>query len=154
LRLRPGQPAAFILACHTNFVLNRGIPQGVETALLCMNVLALIAVCLSIGFPGREVCQEFRRAECDRQYGFTRVEFPVRRICAAGAPWGNGAEHCAVPACLLVCQSGGHIGNMVSFDFRSALPAVYGMLIQLGFAVVIMAVALVLTKQRRVQRQA
>jgi hypothetical protein len=43
---------------------------------------------------------------------------------------------------------------MVSFDFRSALPAVYGMLIQLGFVVVIMAVALVLTKQRRVQRQA
>jgi hypothetical protein len=59
LRLRPGQPADFILACHTNFVLNRGIPQGVETALLCMNVLALIAVCLSIGFPAGKFVRSF-----------------------------------------------------------------------------------------------
>lgn len=132
------------------FLIHGSVAFDTGTVLLCLNALAFTLVSLSIGFlAGRLVRTHPAQAA-------------VTNVISLGICFISGVfvEQALLGKTVLTISSftPGYwyvkavddIRNLTVIDAQSIMPIVYSMLIQLGFAVAIMATALAVTKQRRV----
>jgi ABC-2 type transport system permease protein len=139
--------------CAVVFVIYGKIPLNAGTALLCLNALVMTAVGLSIGFLAGKFVRD------------PGVQSAIANVVSLGISFISGVF---VPQELLgktvldiarflpgywYVKAVQDIRNIVVFNFENMLPAFYSMLIQLGFAAMIFIVALVLSKQIKLQRE-
>lgn len=135
--------------CTAIFLLYGKAPLNAGTALLCVNALSMTVVSLGMGF----LAGKFIRNAGVQSAVTNVVSLGMSFICGVFVPQemlGKTVLDIArfLPAYWYV-KAVDDIKNMTAFSFQDMLPALYGMLIQLGFAAALFIVALVVTKQRR-----
>jgi ABC-2 type transport system permease protein len=145
--------AVWAVMCAMVFLIYGKLPLNAGTALLCLNALVITAVALSIGFLAGKFIRN------------PGVQSAVTNVVSLGISFISGVF---VPQELLgsavlgiarftptywYVKTVGDIRDMTTFNFQSMLPALYGMLIQLGFAAAIFTVALMLAKHIRLSRE-
>jgi ABC-2 type transport system permease protein len=139
--------------CAAVFLMFGSMPLNAGTIFLCLNALALSVVSLSIGF----LAGKFIRSN--------PVQSAVTNVVSLGLCFISGVfvEQDLLGKTVLnisrfmpgywYVKAVDDIRNAASYTLQNMLPAIYGMLIQLGFAVTIFIVALVLAKQIKLQRE-
>jgi ABC-2 type transport system permease protein len=145
--------AVWAVQCSMVFLFHGNVTFGMGTVLLVLNALALTIVSLSIGFlAGKFV----------RNPG---VQSAVTNVVSLGTSFISGVfvDQALLGKTVLniarftpgywYVRAVNDIRNTVTFSLQNVQPVLYGMLIQLGFAVTIFIVALVLSKQIKLQRE-
>jgi ABC-2 type transport system permease protein len=145
--------AVWVIQCAVVFISYRKALVGAGTLLLCLNALTYSIVSLSIGFlAGKFV----------RNPG---VQNAVTNVVALGISFISGVfvEQALLGKTVLsiarflpgywYVKAVDDIRNTVVFSLPSMQPIFYGMLIQLGFAAMIFIVALVASKQIKLNRE-
>jgi len=138
--------------CAVVFQLYGQIPINTGTILLALNALVFTLVALSIGFIGGKFISN------------AGVQNAFANVLSLGLSFIGGVF---VPQELLgktvltissftpsywYIKAVNDIRNSTVFNTANTLPILYSMLIQLGFAVVLVLIALLLTKQKRMSR--
>jgi ABC-2 type transport system permease protein len=139
--------------CAAAFLFYGRAPLTAGTALLCLNALALTAASLSIGFLAGKFI---------RNHG---VQSAVTNVVSLGTCFLSGVfveqELLGRTVLNIARFTPGYwyvkalddIRGMAEYSFRNMLPALYAMLIQLGFAAAIFILAMVLAKKIKPQRE-
>ena len=132
-----------IFALHGKMEFNPG------TLLLCVNALVFTLVSLSIGFFAGKFIRN------------NAVQAAVTNLVSLGLSFISGVfvEQALLGKTVLAVASFNPtywyvkaidgIRNLMDYSLQSMLPVIYSMLIQLGFAVALVVIAMVVTKQKR-----
>jgi ABC-2 type transport system permease protein len=135
--------------CTFVFLLNRDAALDAGTVLLCLNAFVFTFASLSIGF----LLGHFIKSQ--------GVQGAIMNVIALGLSFLSGVF---IPQGMLgasvlnaasftpsywYIKAVEDIRSITAFDFQTALPVLYSILIQAGFAAAIMIVSLVISKQKK-----
>ncbi len=142
----------WVILCAVVFIMYGKTTLDTGTLLLCLNALAFTVVGLAIGF----LCGKFVK-----NHG---VQAAVTNVISLGICFISGVfvEQELLGKTVLTVSSFtpgywyvkavNDIRGMVEFSAQNIAPVIYSILIQLGFALAILIIAMVVTKQKRVSR--
>lgn len=144
----------WIVLCVVAFTINGKGTLNTGTILLCLNALTFTAAALAIGFLAGKFVKS------------NGVQAAVTNVISLGVCFLSGVfvEQELLGKTVLNISSFtpgywyikaiNDIRGMVEYSAKNITPVIYSMLIQLGFAVALIAIALVVTKQKKVNRNA
>lgn len=143
---------AWAVLCAVVFLLYNKGTYDTGTVLLCLNALAFTIVGLAIGFLAGKFIKSHN------------VQAAVTNVISLGICFISGVfvnqELLGKTVLSIASFTPGYwyvkavndIRNMTAFNAQSIAPVIYSMLIQLGFALALIVIAMVVTKQKRMSR--